>query len=132
MLKILPLVLLFLPLRAFSAGDDISAKNLLIRMAAERPPVILDVRSPEEYASGHVPGAINIPHDQIQARLSELDDQRGEEIVVYCRSGKRAGIASEILSDSGFRVTHLTGDMMGWTAAGHPEENDHPRSEETY
>ena len=53
-------------------------------------PVILDVRTPEEYAAGHVPGAINIPHDQVRARLAEIDSAKDQPIVVYCRSGRRA------------------------------------------
>ncbi len=120
-LKALPLVLLFLPLSAFAADGEISAQELLSRLAGKNRPLVLDVRTPGEYASGHVPGAINIPHDQIQSRLSELEGQRDEDVVVYCRSGRRAGIASEALTEAGFRVLHLEGDMMGWAAEGHPQ-----------
>lgn len=78
-------------------------------------PVILDVRTPEEYAAGHVPGAINIPHDQVRARLAEIDSAKDQPIVVYCRSGRRAAQALATLHDAGFsRLLHMTGDMLAW------------------
>ena len=52
---------------------------------------VLDVRTPEEYAAGHVPGAVNIPHDQLASRLAEVP--KDTEVVLYCRSGRRAEIA---------------------------------------
>jgi cytochrome c peroxidase len=122
MLKALPLFILFFPLHAFAADGEISADHLLTRMAGANAPFVLDVRTAKEYAEGHVPGATHIPHDQIQSRLSELEDQRDSDIVVYCRSGGRAGMAGKTLSSAGFRVLHLQGDMTGWAAAGHPQE----------
>lgn len=81
--------------------------------------VILDVRTPEEFAAGHVPGAIDIPYDQIPARLAELEGAKDKTIVAYCRSGRRAGIALAALHAAGFRkLAHLTGDMAGWDADG--------------
>ncbi len=83
--------------------------------------LVLDVRSPAEYAAGHVPGAVNIPHDQLGERLAELDAARDGEVVVYCRSGRRAGIALGLLSAAGFgRLGHLEGDFLGWQAEGLP------------
>lgn len=131
MLKIVPFLLFFVPLCAFSADGEISADDLLLRMAGEDPPFILDVRTVEEYRSGHVEGAVNIPHDRVEKRLSELDDQRDRDVVVYCRSGRRAGVAEEVLSEAGFRVLHLQGDMKGWTAAGLPEEVSSTKRPET-
>jgi len=130
-LKIIPLLLFFVPLCAFSADGEISADDLLLRMAGEDPPFILDVRTVEEYRSGHVEGAVNIPHDRVEKRLSELEDQRDRDVVVYCRSGRRAGVAEEVLSEAGFRVLHLQGDMKGWTAAGLPEEVSSTKRPET-
>lgn len=80
--------------------------------------LIIDVRSPGEYAEGHVPNAINIPHSDIDSHLSKLDGYKNKDIVIYCRSGKRAGIAEGILSEKGFtQIYHLKGDMNGWKAA---------------
>lgn len=86
-------------------------------------PVVLDVRSPEEFAAGHVPGAINVQHDQVESRLAELERFRDRDIVLYCRSGRRAGAAAEVLRRHGFgRLVHLDGDMPGWESAGLPVE----------
>lgn len=77
--------------------------------------VILDVRRLDEYEAGHVPGAIHIPHDEIPARLAELEPLKDRTIVVYCRSGKRAANALATLHEAGFsRLLHLTGDMPAW------------------
>jgi phage shock protein E len=66
--------------------------------------VLVDVRTPGEFAEGSVPGAINIPVDQIEGRLTTLP-QHGE-IVVFCRSGSRSSRAKSILDQHGF--THVT------------------------
>jgi len=82
---------------------------------------LLDVRSTEEFAAGHVPGAINIPVDQLEGRLSEL--KSGDEIVVYCFAGPRAAAALELLLGREFRrVEHLRGDFSEWESSGGPVE----------
>ncbi|MCR9092629.1 MAG: rhodanese-like domain-containing protein [bacterium] len=83
--------------------------------------LILDVRRPDEYATSHVPGAINVPHDQVEARIAELGEDRARTIVVYCEKGRRAGLAGDVLLAAGFSdVRHLEGDMSGWREAGRP------------
>ncbi|MGY3864873.1 rhodanese-like domain-containing protein [Aeromonas bivalvium] len=78
-------------------------------------PLLLDVRTPAEFAEGHIPGAINISHDQLRQRLVELGDDRRLPIVVYCRSGRRAILAQTELEKAGFgHVYHLSGDYPGW------------------
>jgi len=64
--------------------------------------LLIDVRTPAEYAQGHLEEAINIPHDQIETRAAELGNDRSRQIVVYCRSGRRSGIASKTLERLGF------------------------------
>jgi rhodanese-related sulfurtransferase len=85
--------------------------------------VILDARSPEEFAAGRVPEARNIPHDQVAARLTELAPLRDKTVVLYCRSGRRSGLAAKILKAAGFTdVRQLEGDFPGWEAAQRPVE----------
>jgi rhodanese-related sulfurtransferase len=80
---------------------------------------VLDVRSPEEYASGHVPGAVNIPYDQMASRIAEVPKDR--DVVLYCRTGRRAGIAAEVLAGQGYtRLQHLEGDIVAWVEKGRP------------
>jgi rhodanese-related sulfurtransferase len=89
----------------------------------EKPPLILDVRSKEEYTEAHIPGAVNIPHDQLADHLSDLHAAKTDEIVVHCRSGYRAGIAEKVLSDAGYsNVRDLDGHMNAWQAGGYPVE----------
>lgn len=101
-------------------SGEISAQTVLAFAGQANAPLVLDVRSADEFASGHVPGAVNISHEQVSARLGELDSTR--EVVVYCERGGRAAKAAEVLSGAGFTVKHLTGDMNGWREQGLPIE----------
>ena len=74
---------------------------------------LLDVRSPGEYAGGHLPGAINIPVQELDRRLAEVGPRDGE-LVLYCRSGHRSSRAAEILRAHGFTNVHNLGPMMAW------------------
>jgi phage shock protein E len=102
----------------------VSQQALLARMDQARkaaPLVILDVRTPAEFAAGHIPGARNIPHDQLAQRIAELDGARSSDIVVYCRTGRRSGTALHTLKAAGFtRLEHLDGDYTAWQAAKQP------------
>jgi len=106
------------------AAPVISSAELLQRLQGPQEMlVVLDVRSKGEYDSGHVPGAINVPHDQLAARLNELRSRDNAEFVVYCESGRRAGKAEAILQAEGFlNVRHLQGDMKQWRRDGLPSE----------
>lgn len=80
---------------------------------------VLDVRTPQEFAEGHVPGAVNISHDQLAARLAEVP--KDKDVVLYCRSGRRAAMAADVLRANGYtRLSHLDGDMQAWVANGRP------------
>jgi rhodanese-related sulfurtransferase len=104
------------------AGEvaEISPDELLARAGKPDAPLILDVRSDEEFAAGRVPGAKHVPYDEVTARLAELGSPR--EVVVYCEKGGRAAKAAEALGEAGFAVKHLTGDMKAWREAGRPVE----------
>ena len=73
----------------------------------------LDVRLPEEYARGHLPGALNIPVQELDRRVAEVGPTDGE-LVVYCRSGHRSSRAAEILRQHGFSKVHNLGPMTAW------------------
>ena len=88
---------------------------------SDRSLVLLDVRTPAEFAEGHLPGAINIPHTELASRVAELSDARDRDIVVYCRSGTRAEQALGVLKDAGFsRLFHLDGDYQRWSSEKRP------------
>ena len=127
-MKILRLVIvtamMMLVIACGNAAAPISNSELLQRVDEGDAPVILDVRTDKEYASGHVPGAINIPVDQLSARLTELRRHDNAEIVVYCESGRRASKAADILIGDGFlNVRHMQGDMRQWRQDGLPMDS---------
>jgi rhodanese-related sulfurtransferase len=102
-----------------SRGAELSQAQLLEHIGKESDVCILDVRSAREYNSGHVPGAINISHKEVSARLNELEPYRDKDIVVYCELGVRARMAQKTLTKAGYlHVLHLAGDMAGWRKAG--------------
>ena len=86
--------------------------------------LLLDVRQPEEYEAGHIPGAMLIPLGELEGRQEELD--RSKRIITYCRSGHRSMAAAITLCGLGFRgVHHLDGGILQWhyeTITGIPEE----------
>jgi phage shock protein E len=85
--------------------------------------IILDVRTPEEFVAGHVPGAVNIPYTHLPARLSELPDAGDKEVVLYCATGVRAERAAERMREHGYtRLLHLDGDMKAWDEKNRPKE----------
>jgi len=87
----------------------------------DKAPYVLDVRTTEEFTAGHVPGAVNIPYDQVASRLAEVPKDR--DVVLYCRSGRRAQLAAAVLADNGYaRLEHLQGDMPAWAGEGRPVE----------
>ena len=82
---------------------------------------IVDVREPEEWAEGHIPGAIHIPLGELAARTGELDS--GQPAIVVCRSGRRSLYGAETLLQAGFGdAKSLAGGMVDWEAAGQPVE----------
>lgn len=109
-----------------AVGDlaQISQAELLKHLEArDADVVVLDVRTPEEFASGHVPGARNLSHDQLATRLDELASLRDKQVVLYCRSGRRSLLAADTLRKAGFgRLLHLQGDFQAWQAAQQPIE----------
>ena len=82
--------------------------------------VYVDVRTDAEFAAGHVEGAIHIPHTEMADRYDELEQYRDDEIVVYCRSGRRSGIAKSILEDEGFDNVTNGGGLTDLHAQGVP------------
>lgn len=102
----------------------IAPDALAARLAADDPPaLILDVRTREEYDAGHVPRARLIPHDQLAAALDNLKAFQHAEVVLYCRSGRRSGLAETLLREHGFtNLVQLEGSWLAWEAAKLPVE----------
>lgn len=101
----------------------ISPAALLEAIRRGNAPAVLDVRSPGEFADGHVPGAVNVPFTSVLAGSDDVKAPPSETLVVYCGHGPRAWIAGEALRWRGYaRVTYLQGHMAAWRRAGLREE----------
>ena len=85
--------------------------------AADTETVWIDVRTPAEYASGHINGAINIEFQDIGHRIKQVTDDRSTDIRVYCRSGRRSGVARETLLKLGYDNVRNEGGYAAALAA---------------
>ena len=91
------------------------------RVWTERSAQLVDVREPNEWAEGHIPGAIHIPLREIRQRSGEL--MKETPVIVVCRSGQRSLSATDELLARGFAdVASFAGGMLAWAKAGHPVE----------
>jgi rhodanese-related sulfurtransferase len=108
---------------ALARGGDfqtpaITAQALAGLRGTAGEPLIVDVRSFGEYKAGHVPGAINIPTGELEARSADLRDA-AQGVVLYCTRGERTLQAEEILLDHRIvNLLHLEGGLGGWLASG--------------
>ncbi|WP_348727800.1 rhodanese-like domain-containing protein [Rheinheimera texasensis] len=94
-----------------------------LALAAEK--IWIDVRSAEEFQAGHLKDALNIPHTEIAAKISAVTQDKNAEIQLYCRSGRRSGLAEAELKKLGFTNVHNAGGYEALKAAaeksGQPE-----------
>ncbi|MCK3657572.1 hypothetical protein A4G18_02270 [Pasteurellaceae bacterium Pebbles2] len=79
------------------------------QVVAKQEVLLIDVRTPEEYGQGHLTNAINIPHDQIAAKITEMGVSKDTQIQVYCRSGRRSALAQEALNNLGYNKVENLG-----------------------
>ena len=77
---------------------------------------LIDVREPDEYESGHVPGAVLVPLGSVPA--ADLSQFEGSSLYVICKSGGRSMRACEFLADAGFDVVNIAGGTMAWVTSG--------------
>jgi phage shock protein E len=106
-----------------SPAVPISVSEVTELIQTETDSIILDVRSKEEFEKGHIPGAINISHTEIAARIGEIGVTKSEQIIVHCQSGGRAKLAQLVLDENGFtNIRDLEGHWAVWSASGLPVE----------
>jgi phage shock protein E len=100
----------------------IEPKALALRLDAGDAIQLIDVRTPEEFADGHIEGAINIPVDQFDP--TTLPDPQGAERILYCQSDRRSGIAAEKLAANGDTAVHMKGGIRAWEGNHLPVTRD--------
>lgn len=76
--------------------------------------LLLDVRTPGEFAAGHVEGAVNLPVQELEQRLADVPAKKDQPIVVYCASGRRSAAAKRVLEKAGFSKVSDLGGMSNW------------------
>ena len=100
---------------------DVATANYMITCGCYYNLTVLDVRTPDEYAIGHIEGAYLIPDTELDARIGELAKHANDEIIVYCGTGNKSAIASGILQNHDFtKVYNMLGGIEAWLAAGYP------------
>ena len=117
-------LLLFLAVAACAEEPQpVQPSELAALLASTAAPLLLDVRTPEEFAAGHVPGARLVPIQELEARLAELAAYKQRGVVTYCEVGGRASQANESLRSAGFaNVRSLDGSMRRWRDEGRAVE----------
>lgn len=95
--------------------ENITAEAVKARLDAGEKLNLVDVREPHEHAEFNI-GGVLLPLGKVQMlQVEEIDDLRNEEVICYCRSGNRSGMAAMMLEQLGFaKVKNLTGGMLGW------------------
>ena len=95
-------------------GDTITPEVL---SAITHQALIVDVRTSEEFADGHYPGAINIPHEASMEGLNQLGVTADTSVILYCRSGNRSGQAEQVLREKGFTEARNAGGLEALLSA---------------
>lgn len=99
-------ILMAIVLGAVGCSSEKPAANLKALVSRS---ILIDVRTPQEFNDGHIQGALNIPYDVIDERIGEVAGDKDESIVLYCRSGRRSGIALDTLKDLGYTQVENAG-----------------------
>ncbi|WP_028773553.1 rhodanese-like domain-containing protein [Shewanella waksmanii] len=107
-LMVLALGLLLLANNALAQDKDPAHAWQMIEDGA----LIVDVRTAEEFAADHLDNAINIPFEQITTEFSSRNIDKNQAVVVYCRSGRRSGIAQQALTEAGYAHTYNGGGLV--------------------
>lgn len=99
---------------------NMTVNELREQMGKNKNLVILDVRTKPELISelGHIEGIIHIPVQELGQRVGELDQYKGKEIAVICRSGNRSRGATKLLIENGHNAKNVTGGMIDWRRNG--------------
>lgn len=113
--------LLLFSVHAQAQITQIEPQILLNNIDNHQMLTILDVRSEQEFLEGHIQGAINIPYDQLLQNKARIAKYKAQELVVYCRSGRRADIAYQTLQNLGFtKLIDLRGHLNLWQKLNFP------------
>ncbi|WP_437879625.1 rhodanese-like domain-containing protein [Pseudomonas sp. LRF_L74] len=114
---ILLVLLLLTELR--KGGKSLSTRELTALVNSEQG-VVLDIRSKQDFATGHIVGAINIPFDKLASRTVELEKHKAKTLIVVDAAGQQAGSAAGELKKAGFNAAKLSGGIGTWRSENLP------------
>ena len=113
-IPLLVAVILLIRSNAVKGGKKITPQDL-VSLTNQDAAKLIDLRSPNEFADGHITGSINIPYADIEDRLHEIKLQEGKSLVLICDSGSQSANAGEVLNKSGYQNTViLSGGIGAW------------------
>ena len=118
--RLLAYILVYFPLVYGCAqvkdSDNISVEELKAAMQTDSTLVILDVRTPRELTGplGQIDGVVNIPVQELEKRVGEMEQYKSNNIAVICRSGNRSRIGTTIMLEHGFKAKNVLGGMKAW------------------
>ena len=120
------IIMFFIPLALFgltacnadvdntSTYEQITAEQAKTIMDTEKDYVIIDARTAEEFAEGHIPNAVNLDYEDVEAKAEDMLPDKEQLILVYCRSGRRSKIAAETLENLGYTNVKEFGGVIDW------------------
>ncbi len=99
--------------------DEISSSEAQARQRSSEAPLFVDVREPDEWDEGHIPGAIHVPRGRLEGRIEGLVPDKGRPLVLYCSGGSRSAFAAKVLGELGYEeVVNLAGGFTDWKRNG--------------
>jgi sulfur-carrier protein adenylyltransferase/sulfurtransferase len=99
--------------------DEISSSEAQARQRSSEAPLFVDVREPDEWDEGHIPGAIHLPRGRLEGRIEGLVPDKGRPLVLYCSGGSRSAFATKVLGELGYEeVVNLAGGFTDWKRNG--------------
>jgi rhodanese-related sulfurtransferase len=104
----------------FGKVPEIAAADLKTRLDQREPVQLIDVRTPGEFSSGHIHGAINVPITQLRSALPALPIDRNRPVIAICQTAHRSPPAVRLLRQAGFSAQQLRGGMIAWNHAKFP------------
>ncbi len=113
------MVIIFIAIFTRKRNDAEVSASVAAEMIKDPQVIILDVRTPNEFAQGHIEGARLIPVAELRQKISQLQEFKNSGILIYCLRGRRSGAAYQILKENGFmNLRNLKGGIAAWTQAG--------------
>jgi sulfur-carrier protein adenylyltransferase/sulfurtransferase len=101
--------------------DEVDAATTRELIESPDPPLLVDVRENEEWAEGHLPGAVHVPRGNLESRIEQVVPHRSRPLILYCAAGARSAFAAKTLEELGYEnVSSLSGGFTDWKRNGYP------------